>query len=68
MSVTLEHSDGRTKEIEVGDGEQVTCPECGSENVEFHTLTRVLAGECVACFTTWSLGIQTEWEVADGDG
>jgi protein-arginine kinase activator protein McsA len=66
MTVTLENSDAEQREIEIGESEQTTCPACGSTNIEFHRLNRVLAGECVACFETWTLGPLTDWEVLDG--
>ena len=65
MTVTLENSDGEQRDIEIGEREQTTCPACGSTNIEFHRLNRVLAGECVACFHVWALGPLTDWEVVN---
>lgn len=61
--VTLRGPDGETVEMTVGKADQVTCPECSSENVEIHSLDRVLAGECATCFHTWTIGPLTDWEV-----
>lgn len=65
MTVTLENSDGEQREIEIGERDTVTCPACGSENIKFHTLSRVLAGECIVCFETWTIGVNNDWEVVD---
>lgn len=52
---------------EIGERHQITCPECGSESIEIHSLDRVSAGECIACFAVWQIGIHTDWEVVDDE-
>ena len=67
-TVVLENDQGDRREIETVAAGKTTCPDCNSENINFHSLTRVLAGECGSCFTTWTIGVDNEWEVVSEDG
>lgn len=65
--VTLRNPEGDEIEISVSSSGKVTCPECGAkapDKVDIHSLNRVLAGECVSCFHTWTIGVNNDWEVA----